>query len=45
MPYYRIWPTGERIEIPQLKNYTIPFAGAKVLIKERPNVAREVSTD
>lgn len=45
MPSYRIWPTGERIEIEELKEYNLPFSGAKVILKEKAPVAREVSTD
>ena len=45
MPAYRIWPTGERIEIDNLKEYNLPFSGAKVILKEKQPVAREVSTD
>ena len=45
MPLYRIWPTGEKIEIENLKEYNLPFSGAKVIMKEKPSIAREVSTD
>jgi DNA-directed RNA polymerase subunit RPC12/RpoP len=45
MPKYRIWPTGEKIEIENLKEYNLPYSGAKVILKEKSSVAREVYTD
>ena len=45
MVKYRIWPTGEVIEIENLKEYNMPYTGAKVLFKEKSSIAREVKTD
>ncbi len=42
---YALWPTGEIIEIEDLKNYRIIMSGSTVLVKLRPPVAKEVSTD
>ncbi len=45
MPKYKLWPAGEEVEIKSLKDYVIALSGAKVLVKVRPPVAKEVSTD
>jgi hypothetical protein len=45
MPNYKVWLSGERIEIKDVKNYALALSGAKILLKERPPVAKEVSTD
>jgi len=45
MPNYKVWLSGEKIEIKDIKNYTLALSGAKILLKERPPVAKEVSTD
>lgn len=45
MGQYRDWSTGELVEIKDVKNYSFPFAGANVLYKDRPPVAKEISTD
>ncbi|MCX6773766.1 MAG: hypothetical protein NTY68_02080 [Candidatus Micrarchaeota archaeon] len=41
----KVWLTGEKIEIKDIKTYALALSGAKILIKERPPVAKEVSTD
>ena len=45
MPNYKVWLTGEKIEIKDFKAYALALSGAKILIKERPPVAKEVTTD
>ncbi|MEM4296406.1 MAG: hypothetical protein QXP22_02370 [Candidatus Anstonellales archaeon] len=45
MPKYRIWPIGEQTEIENLKEYNLPYSGAKIIFKEKTAIAREVSTD
>ena len=45
MVVYRDWLTGELIEIKDIKSHKFPFSGSNILLKVRPPVAKEVSTD
>ena len=45
MPKYKLWPTGEVIDIENLKGYNMPYIGAKILFKEKSIIARELKTD
>ncbi|MEM3422390.1 MAG: hypothetical protein QXF35_03645 [Candidatus Bilamarchaeaceae archaeon] len=45
MPEYKDQKTGEVVKISIEKGFKFPATGAKVLLKSRPPVAKEVSTD
>lgn len=45
MPEYKDQKTGEIVKILVEKGFKFPATGAKVLLKSRPPVAKEVRTD
>lgn len=42
---YKDWKTGEKVNITNMKEFKFPPTGAKVLVKARPPIAKESSTD
>ena len=45
MAEYKEHGTGEVVKISVDKNFVFPSTGAKILLKTRPPIAKEVSTD
>ncbi len=45
MPEYKEYKTGEVVKMNVDKNFTFPSTGAKILLKTRPPIAKEVGTD
>ncbi len=44
MPTYRVWKTGELVELNE-EELKVSFAGGKILLKVRAPVAKHVKTD
>lgn len=45
MAEYKVWRTNEKVEIVDAKNFQFPSSGAKILLKERPPIAKTIDTD
>ncbi|MBN2477699.1 hypothetical protein JXB01_00230 [Candidatus Micrarchaeota archaeon] len=45
MVEYREWKTKKNVQISDPKNFEFPPSGVKVLLKSRPPIAKECSTD
>jgi len=45
MPEYKDHKTGEPVKVSMEKGFKFPSTGAKILLKSRPPIAKEVSTD
>ncbi len=45
MVEYKDWRNNKEVEVKDLKNFEFPATGANVLIKARPPIAKECSTD
>lgn len=45
MAEYKDWKSKKEVEIKDIKNFTFPSTGAKILLKSRPPVSKECSTD
>ncbi len=42
---YKVWKTGEQVEVSDVKNFQFPASGEKILLKNRPPIAKTISTD
>ncbi len=45
MTEYKDWKTKKEIQIADLKKFEFPSSGTKLLLKSRPPIAKECSTD
>lgn len=45
MAEYKVWRTGEKVEISDPKNFSFPPSGEKILLKARPPIAKTMKTD
>jgi len=45
MPEYKDHGTREKVKVNVDKNFVFPSTGAKILLKTRPPVAKEIATD
>ena len=45
MSEYKDWKSKKPVEIKNLKNFEFPSTGAKMLLKARPPISKECSTD
>lgn len=45
MEEYKVWKTGEKVEVSDPKNFIFPASGEKVLLKSRPPIAKTAKTD
>jgi len=45
MAEYKDFKTGGLVEVADDKNFAFPSTGAKMLLKTRPPIAKEVGTD
>ncbi|MFH1221518.1 MAG: hypothetical protein V1492_00355 [Candidatus Micrarchaeota archaeon] len=45
MPEYKDQKTGEAVKVSTEKGFKFPSTGAKILLKTRPPIAKEVGTD
>lgn len=45
MANFKVWRTGEAVEVNDEKNFQFPASGEKILLKERPPIAKTVNTD
>jgi len=45
MAEYKDYKTGELAKVNVDKNFVFPSTGAKILLKTRPPVAKEIKTD
>lgn len=45
MAEYKVQKTGEAVKVSLEKGFKFPATGAKMLLKTRPPIAKEVSTD
>lgn len=42
---YKDFKTGSSVSLKKDKNFAFPSSGAKILLKSRPPIAKETSTD
>ncbi len=45
MAQFKVWRTGDPVEIADEKNFQFPPSGEKMLLKQRPPVSKTTSTD
>ncbi len=45
MAEYKVWRTNEKVEISDAEDLQFPSRGAKILLKERPPIAKTIDTD
>jgi len=45
MAEYKDWKTKKFVEIKNMKAFEFPTSGAKILLKARPPISKEYSTD
>lgn len=45
MAQFRVWKTGDQVEVGDEKNWQFPASGEKILLKTRPPIAKTVATD
>ena len=45
MVQYKVWKSGDVVEVSDPKNFIFPPSGEKVLLKTRPPIAKTAGTD
>ncbi len=45
MGQFKVWKTGETVEVTDEKNFHFPESGEKILAKTRQPIAKTVDTD